>query len=267
MHRTLAAPLVAIALSLPACAATPDEGDLADERVATDSAALASGITIKDVAAAEPGDARGAADAVLARKDRQGCKTRTRDPEQPNVVVVRLDDCVGHLGRHHMSGEIRVTFTDNPDGSLHATHESVWLTIDGRPATRRAVADVTRDDAGKHVTWHGESTHVNAKGQEVRHTADHFVEVDPANGCRVIDGTGLTLRGVQEIRTTLDAITLCEREDGAEACPTGTVVHENVTKGRVVEKRFDGSAVAIVEIHSRHGDSTRALPLECTPRP
>jgi hypothetical protein len=268
MHRTLAAPIAAFALLLPACAATPDDdAALGDEKIATESSALVSGLTIQDVAAAEPGDARGAADAVLAREDHGRCKTRTRDPEQPNVVIVRLHDCVGHLGRHHVSGEIRVTFSDNPDGSLHAAHESVWLEIDGRPATRRAAADVTRDGETKHVVWHGESTHVNAKGDEVHHTADHFVDVDLATRCRVLDGTGLTRRGDQEIRSTLDAVTICELEDGSEACPTGTVVHENVTKGRVVEKRFDGSATAIAEIHSRHGDTTRAIPLECTPKP
>lgn len=267
MHRTLAAPIAAFALLLPACAAAPDDGDLGDERVATESSALVSGITLRDLAAAEPGDARGAADAAIARPERDRCKTRTRDPELPNVVVVRLDDCVGALGRHHVSGEIRVTFSDNPDGSLHAEHQSVWLTIDGREATRRASADVTREGGAKHVTWHGESTHENAKGELVHHTADHLVDVDLATRCRVIDGTGRTLRGGQEIRSTLDAVTLCELEDGSESCPTGTIVHENVTKGRVVEKRFDGSAVAVAEIHSRHGDETRAIPLECTPRP
>lgn len=267
MHRTLALSIAAFAVLLPACASSAGSStDLGDEKVASESSALASGITIRDVAAAEPGDARGAADAVMAQKDHASCKTRTRDPVDPNVVHVHLDDCVGHLGRHHVSGEIRVTFSDVDDGSLHAEHQSVWLTIDGREASRRATAVVTIDGAKKHVVWHGESTHVNAKGESVEHTADHVVEVDRATRCRVVDGTGLTHKGGQEIRSTLDAVSFCELDDGTESCPTGTVTHENAAKGRVVEERYDGSAVAVSDVRTRHGETTELVPLECTPK-
>ena len=144
MHATRAASIAVFALFASACANGADDADLADEKVATESSALASGLTLHAVASAEPGAPKAAADAVLAEKDPGGCRTRTRDAELPNVVHVTLRDCVGHLGRHHVSGEIRVTFSDNPDGSLHAEHESVWLTIDGRPATRTATADLAR---------------------------------------------------------------------------------------------------------------------------
>jgi hypothetical protein len=257
--------LAVAALLASACGASPDDGDLSAETVAAETSALESGITIQVVASMSSADPSAAAAEVVAAPESEGCRTRVRDAASPNVVHVYLDGCTGRLGGHTVSGEVVVAFSTNPDGTLHAEHQSVDLTIDGLPATRVATADITLDGDQRHIVWHGETTRTTEDGEAVTHTGDHLIDVDRSTRCRVVNGTGLTFRGDQEIHSVLHDVATCEGPSGEDYCPTGTIEHDNITRDRQSTRHFDGSNVALVEIHGPRHDKTKAIALACTP--
>jgi hypothetical protein len=259
------APLGAMLLA-GACGGTPD-ADLADEATATEASALGAGTGVPELENLESVPPGAAAAAVASAPDREQCRTRTLDRTLPNVVHVRLDNCTGRLGRHSVSGEMVVTFSANPDGTLHADHRSAGLTIDGRPATREASTDITFDGTHRRVASHTESTSTNDRGDRVTHAGDHLIDIDRATRCRVASGTGLTHRGTSEVRSAIEALTTCESETGVDYCPKGTIEHENVSKGRHVTKRFDGTATVSVEMSGKKRDRSRQVQIDCTPSP
>jgi hypothetical protein len=113
----------AFAATATACSSAPTS-DLADENVATGAAALSTSIGTTGLSSISSNDPSAAATAAAEDKDGDECRTRTIDPAAPNVVHVVLKDCTGRLGRHHVSGNITITFSANADGSLHAEHQS-----------------------------------------------------------------------------------------------------------------------------------------------
>ena len=247
-----------------ACSSAPT-ADLSDENVATTSAALSTSLGTSGIASLSSSDPAAAASAAAADKDGDECRTRSVDPAQPNVVHVVLNDCSGRFGRHHVSGNMTITFSLNADGSLHAEHQSDSLTMDGRPATHDASADITFDGDVRHVNWHGVWTHTKLDGETAEHTADHVIEVNRATHCRTVNGTGVTHVGARQIDSTITDFTTCEGTGDIDACPTGKIEHDNVAKGRTMTETFDGSDVASVQIIKPKGETSKAVTLNCGP--
>jgi hypothetical protein len=254
----------AFAATTPACSSAPTS-DLADENVATGAAALSTSIGTTGLSSITSNDPAAAATAAAEDQDGDECRTRTIDPSLPNVVHVVLKDCTGRLGRHHVSGNMTITFSANSDGSLHAEHQSDSLTIDGLPATHEASADITINGDLRHVTWHGVWTHTKTDGETATHTADHVIDIDRATHCRTVNGAGITHVGDRQIDSKITNFITCEGPSDVDSCPTGTIEHDNLAKQRTVTEIFDGSNVASVQIVKPKGETTRQVTLNCGP--
>lgn len=262
--------LVSLSLSLTAACtdSTADTGGPDDvtgaDITGTDESSHELGLSTSALLAFEATEPAAAAEAVAKVTDREGCKRRVRDAERPDVVHVYLDNCTGRLGRHQVSGEVLVTFSKNADGSLHAEHQSVSLTVDGREATRAASADITVTPEGKRVVCRGTKSTTNEKGQTVTREAEHVVTVDRASRCSVLDGTATVHRGDKVIDAVLSGIKVCETDEG-HSCPVGVIKATVAGRDKQITKTFDGTQTATVEV-SRGGEAaTRELLLTCVP--
>ncbi|MBK7399404.1 MAG: hypothetical protein IPJ34_24865 [Myxococcales bacterium] len=260
MHRSLA--VLALPL-LVACGA--DHADVGPAVMAeTDDLAQDFGLSEAALQRLEVPDAAAAVAAVTAVDESSGCKTRVRDPLLPNVVHVHLDRCPGRFGRHVISGEVVVTFSVVAQ-TLHAEHVGVGLTIDDRPATRHASADITFVEGKRHVVWHGEKSTTDAKGTLVTRVADHVLEVDTATGCSVMNGTAVVTRADRVMDVTLSAVTSCPADATHVQCPTGSIVAVVRGKDATITKTFDGSTTATVVVAKPKGERTREVLLDCVP--
>lgn len=258
--------LAALAFASVACDALDDEdGDVADG----ETSAMDDGLTAQAVGRLETADPAAAAQALVEGSDPDGCRTRVADAVLPNVVHVFLDHCTGRFGRkgHHVvTGEMRVTFSLNADGSLHAEHESVTLTIDEREATRSASADITFDGHLRHIEWQGETEATTEDGEVFSRVAQHVIEVDRDTQCAVLNGSAQVQKGDREIQLTLSGLTSCENPAGGRFCPTGLIEGEVVSRDVHITKTFDGTASATVEVTGPKGDKTKTIELDCTPQ-
>ncbi|HMY18102.1 MAG TPA: hypothetical protein PKA58_17380 [Polyangium sp.] len=255
--------VLGVALGLTACGTTDD----VEEMTGTDESALELGLSPAALEKTTAVDPALAADTMAKESDGDGCRTRVKDPENPNVVHVYLDNCTGRFGRHTRSGEITVTYSTDENGRLLAEHQSVWLTIDGQPATRRATAIISITEENRHVVWHGEKTVTNTDGEEVTRVADHVIDVDPITHCSVVNGTATITRSDKVVHAELVELTSCALPDGAHSCPTGTI---NATvEGRDVQitKSFDGTETATIEVVKPKGVKTKEVLLNCVAQP
>lgn len=248
-----------VVLGVAACSGAED----VEEMTGTDESALDLGLSPTALEQTNAPDPVAMADALVAKSDEDGCRTRVKDAENPNVVHVFLDNCTGRFGRHTKSGEITVTFSKNDDGTLHADHQSVWLTIDGQPATRHASADISFNGDKRHVVWHGEKSVTKTDGEEVTRIADHVIDVDKATHCSVVNGTATITKSDKVVHAELVNLTSCELAEGGHTCPTGTI---NATvEGRDVKitKSFDGTETAVIEVVKPKGTRTEEILLNC----
>jgi len=251
--------LLCVAMSAVACGA----GEDIDEMTGTDESALDIGLSPEALESTTGADPAAAADALVTKSDADGCKKLVKDMENPNVVHVFLDNCTGRFGRHTRSGEITVTFSKNEDGTLHADHQSVTLTIDGQPATRHATADISFDGDKRHVVWPGEKSGSKEDGEEVSRVADHVVDIDRLTHCSVVNGTATITKSDRVVQANLTDITSCKLPDRGITCPTGKI---NATvEGRDVQitKTFDGTETAIIEVVKPRGLKTKEVLMNC----
>lgn len=260
--------VIAIGASLLAfagCATTEADDEFDDEKTATAVAALDVGTDATEIDGLESLDPQRAA-TDLASSKTKGCRTRTVDPTNPNVVHVVLASCGGRFDRHVVNGTVTVTFSSNPDGSLHADKVGD-LTIDGRAFTRTVSADIKVTGNVRIVSRHAEKTGTKKNGEAVTHQSDEVVVTDKATRCRTVNGTGHSVvAGVRKIETTITNLQTCETEDGEDYCPTGTIEHVNESKGKTSVKTFAGVADVTIDISKPKGDKTKTWTLSCTPR-
>jgi hypothetical protein len=248
------------------CISPADDDDLDDEKTATTVSALDLGTDSTELDELSNLDPAHAASELAASKTK-GCRTRTVDPVSPNVVHVVLSGCTGRFGKHVVNGEVTVTFSPNPDGSLHADKVSSDLTIDGRPFTRKVSADIKVTGNVRYVSRHSEQTGTKKNGDTLVHTGDHVVVTDRTTRCRTVNGTGHSLvGGSRKIESTITSFQTCETPEGEDLCPTGTIEHVNETKGKTINKTFDGSTTATIDVSKPKGDKTKIWTLDCTPR-
>lgn len=260
LHTSL---VLGVALGVMGCGA----GDDVEEMTGTDESALDFGLSPTALEKTTAVDPAMAAETMANDADGEGCKTRVRDPENPNVVHVYLDNCPGRFGRHVKSGEITVTFSTDENGRLVAEHQSVWLTIDGQPATRHATAIISITEENKHVVWHGEKSITKADGEEVTRVADHVVDINPITHCSVVNGTATITKSDRVVHAELVNLTSCALPDGAHSCPTGTI---NATvEGRDVQitKSFNGTETVSIEVVKPKGVKTKEVLLNCVVQP
>jgi hypothetical protein len=247
------------------CASSQDDDDLDDEKTATTASAIDLGMNadeIDDLASLTP--AQAARDLASSTS---GCRVRTVDPVNPNVVHVVLTNCTGRFGKHVVNGNVTVTFSANTDGSLHSEHVSSNLTIDGRPFSRTASSDIKVTGNVRYVSRHSEKTGTKKNGATLVHTGDHVIVHDRTTRCRTVNGTGLSIAsGNRRIDSTITNFQTCDTATGEDLCPTGTIEHVNHTKSKTVNKLFDGSTTATIEISKPKGEKTKVWTLDCTPR-
>lgn len=152
------------------------------------------------------------------------------------------------------------------DQTLHAEHVGVGLTIDDRPATRHARADITFVGTKRHVVWHGEKSTTDARGVLVTRVADHVIEVDAETACSVLNGTAVVTRPDRVMDVTLSGVTSCPADATRVQCPTGSIVAVVRGKDATITKTFDGSTTATVVVAKPKGERTREVLLDCVPR-
>ncbi|MBS2014815.1 MAG: hypothetical protein JST00_18140 [Deltaproteobacteria bacterium] len=249
---------------LTGCTSTVDD-DFDDEKTATAVAALDVGTDATEIDGLESLDAAKAAQ-ELALVKVKGCRTRTVDPSNPNVVHVVLDGCTGRFDRHSVSGTMTVTFSPNADGSLHA--EKVGnLTIDGRAFTRTVSADIKVTGNVRVVSRHAEKVGTKKTGESVTHSSDAVVVTDKTTRCRTVNGTGRSIvAGDRTIETTITNLQTCETDAGEDYCPTGTIEHVNASKGKTSLTTFNGSVNVSIDVSKPKGDKTKSWTLDCLAR-
>ena len=194
-------------------------------------------------------DPAAAADAVVGAPEEAvdgKCRTRAKDPNDPNTVIITLTNCKGRFGRHSVSGTEIVHFTSGGADTLHAEFASQDLTIDGHAATHSATADVTFTADARHIVWKGGFNTTTEKGEAVVHSSDLTIDVDKATRCRTRSGTAETSVGERGVSTSFEDFKVCRRADGDAACPSGSVTHTRKATGRSVTVDFDGSSTATV---------------------
>ncbi len=265
VHRVL--PAVALSLLLVACSSTGSGAeDFDDEKTASTIDALDVGTEsteLDDLESAEPATAAN----ELTVSKTKGCRTRTLDTANANVVHVKLENCTGRFERHVLEGELILTFSKNVDGTLHKETKSVDLTIDGRPFSRSASSDIAFNGDQRTVTRHAEHTGTKKNGDSVSRTSDHVVVVDRATRCRTVNGSGHALvAGNRDINTTITDLQMCETDSGDDYCPTGTIEHVNQAKGKTIVTVFDGTPNAAITISKPKGEKTESWTLQCSPK-
>lgn len=264
MNRLTLLVLASIPLAASTACALDTSEDVDDEKAVTNVAAadsIAGDSEIDGVDAADPV----AAAKRFAEAPAKGCRTRTLDPSAPNVVHVALEGCSGRFDRHVLSGHLTVTFSANPDGTLHVASQSADLAIDGRPFTRTASSDLRVDGARRIVTRHVEQSGTRKTGAPVTQTKDVTVTVDTTTRCRDERGTArAAIEGRDAVTSTIE-LHACDAASGAEGCPTGTIEHDR-GNGKKVTVTFDGTATATVSIEGGRRPKERSWTLACEPR-
>lgn len=240
------------------CGANPGEEstDLATQELAADGN---EAITANDQGTMDMTDATfdlaGATDATLvadallkaAGDPISGkCRSRAKDPSDPSTVIITLTHCTGRFGNKDVNGTEIVHFTMGAAGVIHADFHSENLTVNGKPASHTATADITVSGTERTIAWQGAWERTNDKGLAVTHTSDLTIVVDTVAHCRTRNGTAMTHVGAREISTTITDLQVCRDENGTPGCPTGEVVHTNQAKGKTVTVQFDGSNQAQV---------------------
>jgi hypothetical protein len=247
--------VAALALALPVLgcgctAATPSDTTSADEAEAEASEVQSSHFAYISVAAIDSQSPQAAASAIAAapRTGAFACVTRAADPSNPLAVDLKYSGCAGPFGLTQLSGTVVVTFSENPDGTLHAVHQGGEdLAVDGVPVTFSATADITVSGSTRNVHWAGTWLRPNARGELVTHKSDVTIVVDVASACRDTSGTAVTTVDARETDSTIDGYRVCLGGDGVEQCPLGTILHVHEDSGRRVQVTFDGTDVATVK--------------------
>jgi hypothetical protein len=188
------------------------------------------------------------------------CVTRATDPAAARMTVT-LDGCAGPFGLGRLSGDIAVAFLANDDGSLHADQQGRGLTADGAPVTFSASADITLSGATRNARLHAAWTHTNDRGEVVAHSADFTIVLDVTRRCRDVNGAAVTTIGGREVDTAVQDYRICERADGSDACPSGTLDHTRPADGAMSTALFDGTEVATVTA----GRAVERVWLACDP--
>jgi hypothetical protein len=241
-------PTLALAVALAGCAvgcgsaAAPDTS-ATDESEAEASEVQSSHFAYVGVEGVDSQDAQAAA-ASAAQPSALSCVTRAPDPNVPLAVDVTLSGCTGPFGLATLSGHVVVTFSQNADGTLHAHHEGMGLTVGVLAVAFHADADITVSGSTRNVRWTGEWQRYNEAGEMVDHHSDVTIVVDTASHCRDTSGSAVTRVGSREVDSTMDGYRVCVAADGLEQCPLGTVVHVHEDTGRTVRVTFDGTDVA-----------------------
>lgn len=208
-------------------------------------------------------DPTAAADALVGMKEEgtfARCRTRAKDPNDPGTVIITLKDCTGRFGYRQVSGKEIVKFTQGEGGVLHADFHSEDLTVNGKPASHTASAEITFEGTERHIAWKGAWERTTEKAAEVKHQSDLTIVVDTVAHCRTRNGTASTTVGSRGIETQFEDLKICHDGDGLRDCPSGTVTHTAQLKDRSISVRFDGSNQA--EVTTAQG-KTFDLPLLC----
>jgi hypothetical protein len=247
-----------------------DNGD--DGQLASDAAALTSGSTqsaslgevllspvqAEDMTATDI--AAQAAEAVemkpITGLSPEGCATKTRDG---NAVHVLFDNCTGPAGLLHVKGGIDVTFSNTAAGGLHADFKGVeGLTVQDRPVTYSAKADLTAEGTERTLTWSGKWASETAAGAPIEHSSSGDLTVDLATSCVTFTGEASGSIDKRGIDLTIDDLKACPA-----TCPaSGTITAVGKASGMSVSVSFDGSTKASVTGPKGH---TFSVPLGCNP--
>lgn len=191
-------------VGLVGCGAADENVDQSSQLLVTDGVEAVStndqatdSLTDSSFEAVPSADPAMAADALVAAPAEPvdtGCRSRAKDPNDPNTVIITLTNCKGRFGRHSVSGTEIVHFTKdaaNPT-MIHADFTSQGLTMDGKAASHTASADITIDGATRHIDWNGAFNTVTDAGVAVAHTSDLTIDVDTTAKCRTRNGTAQT---------------------------------------------------------------------------
>jgi hypothetical protein len=262
--------LVAVAALVSGCQIGGESVDQATQLLSSDGATATdtnaqstsalSDAALEVVAAPDPVAAAGALAAAPGEPVDGKCRTRQKDPTDPQTVIITLNDCTGRFGRHHVSGTEIVHFTQGEGATLHADFHSQSLTFDGRPANHTASADITFGGATRHVVWQGAFDTVSEQGEAVAHSSDLTIDVDTTSHCRTRNGSAQTTVGGREVNSSIQGIQTCRDADGDMGCPSGTIVHTREPSGKQVTVAFDGTDQATV---TTARGATFEAPLTC----
>lgn len=251
--RTLPSTVVLALLALPGCAGSLEE----EVGEAVVSSALETGNTgpqgrfIVD-ARALPGDESCIADPAAAAADAasrpavglypEGCLAKTADGA---AVHADFDGCTGPFGRVTLEGGMDAVFSPREGCRMHAdVADRGDFTANDRPLDYSAEADITYRTDGRDVQWRAHWTGTTARGRDIEHDSDLFVQADDDTGCLAVAGSTEGHVGQWQFGTTIEGLRICP-----EACPEAGVVEatlEGKYRDRTIRVEFDGSNVAQV---------------------
>jgi hypothetical protein len=246
---------------------TADNGD--DTQLAQDAAALTAGssqsaglgqVLLSPIQAEDMSAADVAAQAVETRPitglSPEGCATKTRDGDK---VHVEFNSCTGPYGLVRLDGGVDVTFSVTATGGLHADLKSVDdLTLQDRPLTYSATADLTASGTERTLVWAGQWNTETLAGAPVEHSSSGELTVDLATSCVAFTGKASGSIDERGIDLTIDDLNACPA-----VCPaSGTITATGKVSKTSVSVTFDGSAKAAV---TGPKGNTFSVALSCTP--
>lgn len=219
--------LVALALAVASCASAPADGwasraaqaDEAGLWIASESALLVVPGNV-DPGASAQWTAVAASEAATDPFDPNECVVATRDRA---TVTYQLDDCSGSFGLVHATGQLVVTFVEDPDGRTAFHASATDLVLNGGAVSFEADARVLHDvAAGERTIDLTIDTHgVGPSGTTFTRQGTQTARWSDTWGCLFVDASHDTLAvGDTSWETTTTNLSLCVGE-----CPAlgGTI--------------------------------------------
>lgn len=256
-------PVLALALALAGCASAPAPGwasrvaqaDEAGLWIASESALLVVPGNV-DPGASPEWTAVTASESATDPFDPNECVVATRDHA---TVTYQLDDCSGSFGLVHASGQLVVTFVEDPDGRTAFHASATDLVLNGGAVSFEADARVLHDVAAGERTIDltidtqgvgPAGTHFTRHGTQTARWSDTW-------GCLFVDASHDTL-GVGDASwdATTAHLSMCVGE-----CPElgGTITW--VGAPGQLDLRYDGTRVVQWSVPSPA--ETGSMPIPC----
>lgn len=198
------------------------------------SLGLASvGLSGTDLGARDIGD--GAQAIYFPRR----CLTVEHHPAE-STVTYKFRTCRGPNGLRAVTGDVTARYVAEPT-HLHLELTATDLAVNGATVDWTATADISSIGADRNMTWKAQLAGTSAGGRAFARTNEHTVSWKLGEACFMLEGSSQGQVRGREIRSAISNFRRCRG-----GCPDagGKIVVTNVTKGKSVELRYDGTSRA-----------------------
>jgi len=156
------------------------------------------------------------------------------------TMTARMDKCSGPLGLHDVYGNLTLTFSVLPDGSV--TSEAIGDDILVNYALIykiNSTVERTENDGLSTLKINTGGEGFGPRNYYITRKGDYTLSYNASTDCLSLGGGWESMLGMKSWDTTVDSYTQC-----GSSCPEGVVEISGYTGGRAVKNTFDGSDLA-----------------------